>query len=79
MTHAQIIDLWPSLAEFAGDISVQYGTAKAMRRRSRVPDEYCIALVRAAETRGLKGVSLEALAEAVAIEQPLMSNVGGAV
>lgn len=78
MTHSQIIDLWPSLTEFAGDISVQYGTAKAMRRRSRVPDEYWLVLVRRAEARGLQGVTLEALAEAVAVEQPPQANRGAA-
>lgn len=66
MTHADIINLWPSLSDFAADLSVGYGTAKAMRRRSSIPPEYWMNVVRAAEARSLDGVTLEALAAAVA-------------
>lgn len=66
MTHADLINLWPSLSDFAADLSVEYGTAKAMRRRSSIPSEYWLALVKAAETREIAGVNLEALAAAVA-------------
>lgn len=66
MTHADLINLWPSISEFAADLSVEYGTAKAMRRRSSIPSEYWLAVVRSAEARGIVGVSLEALAAAVA-------------
>jgi hypothetical protein len=66
MSHADIINKWPSLAEFATDIAVEYGTAKAMRRRSSVPSEYWLTMVRAAEARELSDVTLEALASAVA-------------
>lgn len=66
MTHSEIISLWPSLSDFADDLGIQYGTAKAMRRRDSIPPEYWIAVTDKAKERGLDGVSLEALAEAVA-------------
>lgn len=65
MTHADLINRWPSLTDFAADLSIEYGTAKAMRRRSSIPSEYWLTAVRAAEGRGID-VTLEALAEAVA-------------
>lgn len=65
MTHTDLINLWPSLSDFAADLSIEYGTAKAMRRRSSIPSEYWLTTVNAAETRGL-GVTLEMLAQAVA-------------
>jgi hypothetical protein len=66
MSHTSIIDLWPSLADFASDLGVPYGTAKAMRRRGSIPSSYWAALVRKAVARQIKGVSLEALAVAKA-------------
>jgi hypothetical protein len=66
MSHAQIINRWPSISDFADDIGVVYGTAKAMRRRGSIPPPYWPKTVRAAKQRGLKGISLELLAEAAA-------------
>ena len=66
MTHADLINLWPSLSEFGADLSIEYGTAKAMRRRSSIPPEYWLAMVRSADARGIAEVTLEALAAAVA-------------
>lgn len=66
MTHVQIINLWPSLSDFASDIGVQYGTAKAMRRRGSIPSEHWLCMTAKAAERGISGVSLEALASAVA-------------
>lgn len=73
MSHTDLINLWPSLADFAADISVPYGTAKAMRRRGAIPDAYWLIIVQRAAVRGLSGVTLEALASAVAIRQ----SIGG--
>lgn len=81
MTHADLINLWPSLSEFAADLSVEYGTAKAMRRRSSIPSEYWLVVVRSAETREIDGVTLEALAAAVAVpssEHPAQSEEAAA-
>lgn len=68
MTHASIINLWPSLSDFADDLSVAYGTAKAMRRRGSIPPQYWPVVIRKADEREIEGVSLEALVSAVASE-----------
>lgn len=70
MSHAEIINRWPSLSAFAEDLSVSYGTAKAMRRRGGIPDRYWLTAVEAAERRGLDGVTLDGLARAVSIAPP---------
>ncbi|CZT36158.1 hypothetical protein GA0004734_00031600 [Rhizobium sp. 9140] len=74
MTHADIINLWPSLTLFADDLGVPYVTAKAMRRRASIPAPYWIRAVEAASVRGLVGVSLRRLALSVAVDVPA-SNV----
>lgn len=66
MDHASLINLWPSLSDFANDIGVSYGTAKAMRRRNSIPSEYWLGMVSRGSERGIDSVSLEALAEAAA-------------
>lgn len=68
MEHLAAINLWPSLSSFAADLGIAYGTAKAMRRRGKIPAEYWTAMVAAAERRNIEGVSLEALAAAVAVQ-----------
>lgn len=68
MTHADIINLWPSLSDFAADLAVGYGTAKAMRRRESIPSEYWLSAVRAAESRGIV-LTLEDLARAAETER----------
>lgn len=68
MTHTAIINLWPSLSDFADDLSVAYGTAKAMRRRGSIPPQYWPVVIRKAEEREIEGVTLEALVSAVAGE-----------
>ena len=64
MTHTQIISLWPSLSDFAADLGIQYGTAKAMRRRGSIPASYWASVVATAKARNLTGVTLEVLANA---------------
>lgn len=66
MTHIQIIDSWPNLSAFASDIGVEYGTAKAMRRRGSIPAKYWNAAVNKASGRKIKGVTLSSLAKASA-------------
>ena len=70
MSHTDIINLWPSLSAFAGDLSIQYGTAKAMRRRGSIPPVHWALLVEKARARKLRGVSEKALALAVAAPSP---------
>lgn len=62
MFHRQIIDEWPSLSDFAADLGVPYGTAKAMRRRGSIPPEHWSRVVAAASDRSIDGVSMERLA-----------------
>lgn len=66
MSHSDLINLWPSIGDFAADLGVEYGTAKAMRRRSSIPPEYWLSMVAASSARGIKGISLDALAQAAA-------------
>lgn len=65
MKHTPLISRWPTLADFASDLGVAYGTAKAMRRRGSIPPEYWMRAVSKASERGIDGVTLEALAAAV--------------
>lgn len=65
MTHVPIIDNWPTLAELADDLSIAYGTAKAMKRRGVIPSQYWELMIEASARRGIIGVTYEALAKAV--------------
>jgi hypothetical protein len=56
-----LIDLWPSLAAFAGDIGVPYEASKAMRRRGAIASDHFVAVVNAATARGF-AVTYELLA-----------------
>lgn len=66
MSHTDLINLWPSISAFAADLSVQYGTAKAMRRRNSIPPVHWPTIVEKAKARRIKGVTLEVLALAAA-------------
>lgn len=67
MSHAPVINLWPSLSAFADDVGVPYVTAKAMRRRGSIPAPYWVRAVSAAQARAIDGVTHERLAELVAL------------
>ena len=60
-----IIDLWPSIRDFANEIGVRYGTAQVMRYRNQLKDEHWQAVVSAAAKRGLP-VTLDMLASIAA-------------
>lgn len=66
MSHTDLINLWPTLSDFAADLSLKYGTAKAMRRRSSIPSGYWDAMIAKAKMRKIKGVTYEALTKAAA-------------
>jgi hypothetical protein len=57
-----IIELWPSLPEFASDVDVIYVTAQAMHRRDGIDACYWPAMIEAAARRSIRGVTLERLA-----------------
>jgi hypothetical protein len=67
MTHAEMIDRWPSLTDFAADLGVEYGTAKQMRRRDSIAARYWLGMEQAAKRRGIEGVTVITLAEAEAV------------
>lgn len=67
-THDTIINRWPSISDFADDLGIQYGTAKAMRRRKAIPARYWPSVVAAARKRRISGVTLNSLLAAVAME-----------
>jgi hypothetical protein len=66
MTHTDLINLWPSLSVFADDLSIEYGTAKAMRRRNSIPPAHWVLMVDKAKARKIRGVTEKVLALAVA-------------
>jgi hypothetical protein len=61
-SHTDIIDLWPTLREYASDIGVPYGTAQVMRYRRSIHARHWDDVVMAARKRGLEGVTHEVLA-----------------
>lgn len=65
-SHRELIDLWPSIRAFGEDIGVDYNTAKHIRRRGTVPSSYWVRMVAGAAAHGYRGVTFEALAQAVA-------------
>jgi len=65
---ATLIAKWPkpSLANFARDLGVRVEHAGSMKHRKSIPSTHWLAVVRAAEGRGIEGVTLEMLAEMAA-------------
>lgn len=61
-TFKQVIDAWPSVAEFAEDIGANANTAKLMRFRDSISADYWVDVVKGAKARRIKGITLELLA-----------------
>lgn len=59
---SDILAEWPSHAAIEDDLGVKRGLPAVWRHRDSVPPEYWLALVDAAQRRGIEGVTLEALA-----------------
>jgi hypothetical protein len=51
LNHSQIIDLWPSLDEFAEDMGVKMRTAQGWKRRNSIPWHYWPRLIACALVR----------------------------
>lgn len=62
-TFADLFAKWDTIAAFGADIGVSDMHARAMKRRGSVPPEYWPQLVRAAKSKGVREVDIEALAE----------------
>lgn len=67
MTHAAIINLWPTLSAFSDEIGVPYEAGKGMKRRGSIPAGYWTRVVHAAAARGFIEVTYQRLAEISAI------------
>jgi len=61
-TFAAIIDLWPSVREFAADLDVPPTHVAVWRHRNSIPADHWADLVSAAKRRRIK-LSLDALAQ----------------
>jgi len=61
--HSDLIALWPSVREYADDVGLKLDAAKKIRARGRIPQQYWLPTVAAAERRGIEGVTLARLAE----------------
>lgn len=66
---ADVIDLWPTIGDFATDVGCGYEAARQMRRRDSIPAGYWLRVTTAAERRGYARVSLKLLAELVAVPE----------
>lgn len=58
----QIVDAWPTAADFGRDIGLSDISGRSMRRRDYIDGRYWLRVVEAAEQRGIKGVTLHCLA-----------------
>ena len=56
-----LMDLWPSTAEFALDLGVRKNTAEVMRFRNSVDPTYWGRIVEGAKRRRIRNVKLELL------------------
>lgn len=56
-----LIDMWPSLGDFATDVNLAYVTAKQMRRRNSIAPGHWPKVVAAAKRRRIDGISIEKL------------------
>jgi hypothetical protein len=62
LTPRAVCELWPSLDALAADTGASLFAVRKWHNRKRVPAEWWTAVVTAAEGRGFKNVTLEALA-----------------
>lgn len=61
-TFGDVIGLWPSVKEFAGDIGITPLLARQMRNRDSISAKYWQRIIDAADERDIPGVTYEALA-----------------
>lgn len=61
MTFSQLIEEWPTVAEFARDVGQNVEAAKKWKQRNSIPASNWIAVVEAAGSRGIN-ISIEQLA-----------------
>jgi hypothetical protein len=59
--HREVIELWPTRAEFARELGVAYQTARQWYARDNIPANYWPGVVSSAAARGLRQVTVELL------------------
>ena len=65
----EIMDAWSSDIVLAEDLQIPASHARTMRARGSIPAKYWTPLVAAAQRRGIKGVTIEVLAEIKAAQR----------
>lgn len=58
----ELIDLWPTIGEFAADVGCGYEAARQMRRRGSIAPEHWPKVVEASKAQQIDGVTFEWLA-----------------
>lgn len=66
MKHTDLIDRWPSLAQFGRDTGIHYESVRFYKRNGAIPYWFWTAVIDAAKRRGIKGVTYESLAKGAA-------------
>ncbi len=61
-TFSAVVNAWPSAAELARDLGISEIRTRAWRNREMIPAENWLAVVEAANRRGIEGVTLDLLA-----------------
>ncbi len=64
----KIIGAWPSDTALGDDLGIPASHVRTMRARDSIPSTYWTPLVAAAEPRGIKGITIERLAELKAVD-----------
>lgn len=64
MTFPDILAKWPSLASLAGDLGLPVKNVRRWEDIGSIPSEWFVAVERAAEVRGIAGVTIQSLAHA---------------
>lgn len=76
-SFADIIGLWESADSAAADIGERPATVRKWKQRNRIPSEYWVAVVTAAQARGFAAVTLELLAQLAATGGTFANDHGG--
>lgn len=69
-TFTAIMALWPTLVEFAEDAGVPERRARGWKAADSIPGRYWLSLVKAADRRKIRGVTLDVLAKIAATTKP---------
>lgn len=68
-SFTDLIDLWPTIKEFADDIGCGYEAARQMRRRNAVAAKHWPRIIEACASREIEGVDYTWLAALATSEQ----------